>query len=182
MKRVYKKYAQTHPHISLSLDVESDPDALRNIDPGEMIPAHNDPFRAEVNAMCIVKGEVIEHSEHLGGLWAEHVDDLYDNELNGYLPQMAEEAVQGLLELVGDQSPVVDEEAALSSEGLGILNRSFKKLKKHYEERSEFEFPVHAAAGSLIGAVASHTPKKQAEKIEATVDFHIKIQEGRKDE
>ncbi len=81
------------PEVAIVTEWEYDPDAVWDGDGPE--PEGMSPCVVTVKAVTVVNGNLVEGFAYLGGVW-EDPTEVHDQEIGGYFPQMAEDAIAEL--------------------------------------------------------------------------------------
>lgn len=90
------KLRELAPSVSFEVEWSPDEDARWEKEWGEQ--GNFEAYNTDVRAKAIVKGEIIEGWECMGGTW--EIPDKKDPEIGGYLPQMLLGAAEDLMKQV----------------------------------------------------------------------------------
>jgi hypothetical protein len=129
--KIQEQLVKLAPSIEFSVAWSEDNDlgSLWDSEWGER--GDKEPYTADVFARAIVQGKMLEGTASLGGCWETPGD--FDEDINGYLPQMLEEATCDLLSAMADHGG----DGAISMQVLEVLTFLKKEMKDRWEKEQK---------------------------------------------
>ena len=130
---IFAKLKKVAPNIAFSVERTSDPNFVWDGDGPDPAEEGYVAYDVDVYARAIVDGEVVEGQDSLGGVY--DLPDELDPDVNGYLPQMLEEAT---VELMGRLRVQVNDQ--LQAQGAAALKYLKDVLHARSEEQRKEEY------------------------------------------